>query len=153
MTGARQNELERPRRVRLDVVAAQLQRICARRIRTGDGGESDVVTGLAHEGEVHRLVVRLRTLDVRERAYGTTQPLLETQLRECDLARCLVHLEVREGAMRDAVRLDANSRAFQGGELLPLDRAVEDALHSQVFLVRQRMPIVEVADGHEEHRG
>src|SRR5205823_7550371 len=55
-----EHELEGARGVRLDVVAAELQRVAARRVRARDRGEGDVVAGLADEAEVHLLVVRLR---------------------------------------------------------------------------------------------
>jgi hypothetical protein len=36
---------------------------------------------------------------------------------------------------------------FQVGKLGPLDRSVENALRREMFLVRQWMTVVEVADG------
>src|SRR5207248_10091661 len=86
---AGEDELERPRRVRLDVVAAQLQWIRRRRVRAGHGGERDVVARLAHEAEMYRLVVRLRALHVGERTNRPAQALLEPELRQRDRTRRL----------------------------------------------------------------
>src|SRR5437588_4696883 len=98
---------------------------------------------------MHRLVMRLRALDGGERAHRPAESFLELQLRQRDLARRLVDLEVRERTWRDAVGLDSNAGSLELGELLPFDRPVEDALGCQVLLVRQRMAIVEVADRDE----
>ena len=51
------------------------------------------------------------------------------------------------------MRLDPDSRPLEVDQLVPVDRAVEDALRSETFLVRQRLPVVEVADRDEQHGG
>src|SRR5438034_1864797 len=99
---------------------------------------------------MHRLVVRLGSLRRRDRAHRALEPLLEAELRQRDLARRLVELEVRERAVRDPVRLDADPGALEIGHLRPVDRAVENALGGEPFLVREWMSVVEVRDRREE---
>src|SRR5262249_13318611 len=96
VAGARENELERPRRVRLRVVAMQLQRVGLRPVGARDRGEGDVVARLLEQAEMDEAVMGLRPLDVGERANAAPEAFLEPELREDDLARGLVHLEVRE---------------------------------------------------------
>ena len=98
-------------------------------------------------------VVRLRALHVRERAHGPPERLLQPQLRERDLARGLVHLEIGQRPVPDAVRLDAHAGGVEVGEIRPLERPVEDAAAGQMLVVRQRPRAVEIADGDEQHRG
>ena len=64
-------------------------------------------------------VVRLRALDVRERAHRPAERLLEPQLRERDLARRLVELEIGERAVADPVRLDPDARGLELGQVAP----------------------------------
>src|ERR1051326_6267497 len=143
---AREHELEGARGVRLDVVAAQLQRLARRRVRARDRGECEVVAGLAYEAQVHGLVVRLRALDVREGAHGPAEPLLEAELGDRDLARGLVELEIGERLVSQAMRLDAHAQAIELGELAPVDGAVEDPVSGEVFLVRERLAVADVRE-------
>ena len=62
---------------------------------------------------MHLLVVRLRALHVGERADGTAEPLFEAELRDRDLSRGLVDLEVGERPVADAVRLDAHTELLE----------------------------------------
>ena len=48
------------------------------------------------------------------------------------------------------MRLDADSFALERRQLVPLDRAVEDALCREPLLVRKRLPVVEIADRDEQ---
>src|SRR4029453_12041370 len=102
---------------------------------------------------MYGLVVRFRSLDVGEGADRTAETFLEPKLRQSDLARRLVDFEIGERPVRDAVRLDANPLALEIGKLVPLDRPVEDPLRGEVLFVRQRMAVVEVADGDEQDGG
>ena len=99
------------------------------------------------------LVVRFGSLDVGERAHRPTEPFLQPELRQRDLARGLVDLEIGERTMRDPVRLDADPFLLEVGELAPLDRAVEDPARREVLLVRERMTIVDIADGTKSTAG
>src|SRR5581483_2898516 len=80
-----------------------------------------------------------------------SEALLEPELRDRDLARSLVELEICERAMADPVRLDAHAEPLELAELLPVDRAVEHAGRGEVLLVRQRLPVADVREGHELH--
>ena len=48
----------------------------------------------------------------------------------------------------DSMRIPSCSRSASSR---PLDRAVENPLRRQVLLVRERMTVVEIADGNEQH--
>ena len=91
--------------------------------------------------------MRLRSLHVREGTHLTTESLFETKLRERDLARRLVELERRQRAVADPVRFDADAGGFELGELAPVDGAVLPPVQCEALLVRQRLLVVEVADG------
>ena len=64
-------------------------------------------------------VVRLGSLDVRERPHRPAERLLELELRQRDLAGRLVHLEVGERAMADAVRFDPHTGRLELREIAP----------------------------------
>ena len=102
---------------------------------------------------MHGPVVRLGALHVRERAHGAAEPLLEPELRDDDLPRRLVDLEVRERAVPDPVRLDADAARLELGDLGPVERPVDDAARREVLVVRQRAALLEVADRDEQHGG
>ena len=137
---AGEHELERPRGIRLDVVAVEPQRVdvAARSFRYRR--ERDLVARLADQAEVDGLVVRLGALHVRERPNRPAEPLLEPQLREHDLARRLVDREVGERTVADAVRLDADARRLELRELAPVHGRVDHPARRQPLLVRQRPP-------------
>ncbi len=97
-------------------------------------------------------VVRLGALHVREGAHRTAEPLLEPELRERDLARGLVHVEVGERPVADAVALDADPAGLELRQLVPVERRVDEPLRGEVLLVGQRPRVVEVADRDEDHR-
>src|SRR4051794_19340592 len=96
--------------------------------------------------------MRLRSLHVRESAHGATELLLEAQLRDRDLARRLVELEVGERTVRDPVRLDAHAEPLEFGDLVPVHRRIEDAVRREMLLVWQRLPVADVRDRDELHR-
>ena len=102
---------------------------------------------------MHRLVVRLGSLHVGERAHGPVESLLQPELGERDLARRFVDLQIGERPMGDPVRLDANAPALELHELVPVDRPVENALRGKVLLVRQRQRVAEIAERDEQDAG
>ena len=101
---------------------------------------------------MHRLVVRLRALHVRERAHRPAELLLEPQLRDRDLARCLVELEIGERTVADPVRLDAHAEPLELASSLPVEGRVEHAVRGEVLLVRQRLTVADVRERDEQHR-
>ncbi len=102
---------------------------------------------------MHGLVVGLRALHVGERADGAAQLLLELELRDRDLARSLIDLELGERLVADPVRFDANAVALQLANLVPVDGGVVDPVRPKILLVRQRPRVADVGDGNELHRG
>src|ERR671929_134210 len=73
-------------------------------------------------GVMYEPVMRLRALDVGEGADWPPELVLQEQLREDDLARRLVELEVGERLVADPVRLDADPRCLQLRERAPVQR-------------------------------
>ena len=55
--------------------------------------------------------------------------------------------------MADPVRLDADPRRLELGELLPVERRVDDPTRGEMLVVRQRPRAAQVADRDEEDRG
>ena len=102
---------------------------------------------------MHGAVVRLRALHVRERAHGPAEALLEAELRERDLPRRFVHLEIGQRAVADPVGLDADAARLELRELFPAEGRIDQAARGEVLVVRERPRPVQVADRNEEDGG
>jgi hypothetical protein len=148
----REDELERPRGIRLDVVASKAVAVARRPVRAGNGREAERVAGLLHEAHVLGAVVGERALHEGVGVDAAAQTLLETELRERDLARRRRGLELGHGPVPDPVRLDADAAGLERRELVPADRLVVDAERAERLLVRKRTVAVEEADRDEDHR-
>src|SRR6185437_475713 len=93
-----------------------------------------------------------RALHERERVHRPAEPLLEAKLRDRDLPGRFVQLEVRERAMADAVRLDADTEPLELAELVLVHGRVEHAVRGEMLLVRQWLPVADVGERNELHR-
>ena len=143
-----EDELERPRRVRLDVVATQAQPVGAGRVQAGRRGEGELVAG---GGDERKVTSPDRALHVREGAHRPPEPFLETLLRERELSRRLVVSELGQRRVADPVGLDPHAERLELGERLPVERRVLAAVARGRTLVRERLTVVEVRDRDEEH--
>src|SRR4029079_12706053 len=94
--------------------------------------------GVRHTPDMLGALLGRRPLDEGVGVDPTAEALLEAELRERDLARCLRRLDLCRGTLPDSMRLAPDSPVFERRELVPVDRLVADAERPQSLLVRQR---------------